>query len=169
MPSKFLFTPPQGRHTRILLTPGMKFRTTMCRSIAEGVACRFNVRCKFAHNQDELRVRKVNPRFKSQPCREYNFLDTENFICYHGDICSFQHYEEDVDTVIPKLIDNYWILSQMTYWDFSDKTYSSMGRPSSYYQSLDSGCPLVCDNGTPMTSTPNRKAPPFDPSFDGLD
>lgn len=37
-------------------TPAALFKTTMCKSISQGVACRFGDRCNFAHSEVELRV-----------------------------------------------------------------------------------------------------------------
>lgn len=117
-----LATPKERSRTRHLLSPGKKVKTTMCHSVTEGVRCSFGMRCKYAHNVHELRSRKVNPRYRSQPCREYNYLDSSTYLCYHGDVCSFQHIDDDIDEVRESILKNYHALTQMIRDRYNEKS-----------------------------------------------
>jgi len=114
IPQRVLYVSPQRNRTRLHLTRQNKIKTSICRSITEGVVCRYANSCVFAHSVSELRLRKVNPRFKSQPCREYNGLDGSNFVCYHGAVCSFDHNDEDTDKLQPLIMNNYRIYKQIS-------------------------------------------------------
>jgi len=168
------FDPNESRKrtfTRFALTPRMKLKTTLCRSVNEGVPCKFGERCRFAHSKNELRQRKVNPRFKTRPCREFNCMDPDNYLCYHGEVCSFHHQVEDMATITQEIHENMVALAQFQHEVLAG--ISAWTKSNSICESVNSDWDSMCDPeydpaSWRRTSTPTRRSRPF-PLFETPD
>jgi len=156
--------PTNGKYTRLPLTEGEKYKTTMCFSVTEGVKCRYGNACKYAHSIQELKKRKVNLKYKSQPCREYNQwnrrgeLENRDYICYHGSVCSFVHVEESMEELMYSLVGYYRYFEQLLADPINQKSVKSKASFGGSVLSLtDSGCQSVTNgfDAVHMTSTPN--------------
>jgi len=164
MPEHVINVPTNGKYTRLPLTEGEKYKTTMCFSVTEGVKCRYGNACKYAHSIQELRKRKVNLKYKSQPCREYNQwnrrgeLENRDYICYHGSVCSFVHVEESMEDLIDSLVGYHRDLEQLLADRINRMSVNSKASFGGSVLSLtDSGCQSVTNgfDAVHMTSTPN--------------
>jgi len=152
IPKVVYVAPKERTRTRHLLSPSKKVKTTMCHSVAEGVRCSFGMTCKYAHSVSELRSRKVNPRYRSQPRWEYNYINSPTYFCYHGDVCSFLHLDEDIDEVTESLLRNHHALSLM----LSDSYNHQSNQTTSLCDSMTSVDSSGLNFSPRRTSTPRR-------------
>jgi len=63
------------------------YKTELCRSFVETGACRYGVKCQFAHGKSELRPVLRHPKYKTEICKTFHTLGT----CPYGTRCRFIH------------------------------------------------------------------------------
>ena len=68
----------------------IRYKTEFCRNALEKGYCQFGDFCHFAHNDDELRPRSLDPKYKTSKCRSYH---GSNGICYYAKRCDYIHGE----------------------------------------------------------------------------
>jgi len=68
------------------------YKTEMCKMfLRTGGFCHYTaIGCRFAHHEDELRLRPVHPKYKSELCRNYSIYH----FCKYGRRCQFIHREQ---------------------------------------------------------------------------
>ena len=87
-------------------SPGMPgaqnslYKTELCRSWEETGACRYGVKCQFAHGRDELRPVLRHPKYKTEVCRTF----AQNGTCPYGTRCRFIHYRVPQKSILGTLI-----------------------------------------------------------------
>nr|CAD2173244.1 unnamed protein product [Meloidogyne enterolobii] len=69
------------------------FRTEICRKLRITGFCAYGDMCRFAHDESELRVRPLHPKYKTQLCK--NFSATG--VCIYGKRCQFVHAERNIN------------------------------------------------------------------------
>ncbi|VDN03424.1 unnamed protein product [Thelazia callipaeda] len=65
------------------------FKTSLCRSFREGLACPYGDECVFAHGEDELRLppQVAHPKYKTQLCNKFSVWN----YCPYGARCQYIH------------------------------------------------------------------------------
>uniref|UniRef100_A0A1I8BDJ3 C3H1-type domain-containing protein n=1 Tax=Meloidogyne hapla TaxID=6305 RepID=A0A1I8BDJ3_MELHA len=71
------------------------FRTEICRKLRQTGFCVYGDTCRFAHDESELRVKPLHPKYKTQLCK--NFSTTG--VCIYGSRCQFIHSEGNIKIV----------------------------------------------------------------------
>ncbi|KYR02613.1 hypothetical protein DLAC_00060 [Tieghemostelium lacteum] len=72
-----------------------RYKTELCRSFAETGACRYGIKCQFAHGKDELRPVVRHPKYKTETCKTFHSTGS----CPYGSRCRFIHISPN--TVLP--------------------------------------------------------------------
>ena len=67
------------------------YKTEICRSHQYSGACEYGSSCQFAHGLDELRTREVDPKYKTERCKNYHAFGPST--CWYGPRCKFIHDE----------------------------------------------------------------------------
>ena len=67
------------------------YKTEICRSHQYSGACEYGSSCQFAHGLDELRTRDVDPKYKTERCKNYHAFGPST--CWYGPRCKFIHDE----------------------------------------------------------------------------
>jgi len=67
------------------------YKTELCRSFSESGYCRYGLKCRFAHGEDDLRPVTRHKKYKTEMCK--NFIKTG--ICPYGVRCRFIHENDD--------------------------------------------------------------------------
>jgi hypothetical protein len=67
------------------------YKTELCRSFEETGACRYGLKCQFAHGKDELRPVLRHPKYKTEICRTFHSTGS----CPYGKRCRFIHQSPD--------------------------------------------------------------------------
>ena len=67
------------------------YKTEICRSHQYSGACEYGASCQFAHGLDELRTREVDPKYKTERCKNYHAFGPST--CWYGPRCKFIHDE----------------------------------------------------------------------------
>ncbi|PJF17699.1 hypothetical protein PSACC_02489 [Paramicrosporidium saccamoebae] len=65
------------------------YKTEICRTFEETGACKYGIKCQFAHHHNELRPAPRHPRYKTEICKTY----WERGTCPYGKRCCFIHNE----------------------------------------------------------------------------
>eukprot|EP01103_Thecamoeba_quadrilineata_P004941 TRINITY_DN14806_c0_g1_i1.p1 TRINITY_DN14806_c0_g1~~TRINITY_DN14806_c0_g1_i1.p1 ORF type:complete len:366 (+),score=50.39 TRINITY_DN14806_c0_g1_i1:55-1152(+) len=65
------------------------YKTELCRSFEETGACRYGLKCQFAHGRPELRPVSRHPKYKTEVCKTFHTIGT----CPYGKRCRFIHTE----------------------------------------------------------------------------
>jgi len=65
------------------------YKTELCRSFEETGACRYGLKCQFAHGRGELRPVVRHPKYKTEVCKTFHTIGT----CPYGKRCRFIHTE----------------------------------------------------------------------------
>jgi hypothetical protein len=76
------------------------YKTELCRSYEETGACRYSLKCQFAHGRSELRPVTRHPKYKTEVCKTFHTIGT----CPYGKRCRFIHTEPPFvqqPTVVP--------------------------------------------------------------------
>ena len=63
------------------------YKTEICRSHSETGYCKYESKCQFAHDVNELRIVNRHPRYKTETCRTF----WEEGSCPYGKRCCFIH------------------------------------------------------------------------------
>ena len=71
---------------------GEAYKTELCKGFIRSGYCRYGEDCRFAHFQEELRVRSIHPKFKTELCRNY----ATRGICVYGSRCQFIHRSPNI-------------------------------------------------------------------------
>jgi butyrate response factor 1 len=66
------------------------YKTELCRSFEETGACRYGLKCQFAHGRAELRHVTRHPKYKTEVCKTFHTIGT----CPYGKRCRFIHIEQ---------------------------------------------------------------------------
>jgi len=69
------------------LTQQNLYKTELCRSFSETGACRYGLKCQFAHGREELRVIVRHPKYKTEICKTFHTSGA----CPYGTRCRFIH------------------------------------------------------------------------------
>lgn len=64
------------------------YKTELCATFESEGDCPYDLKCKFAHGRQELRVIPRHPKYKSIPCRSF-----PQGTCTYGARCNFLHYD----------------------------------------------------------------------------
>ncbi|KAJ2782567.1 hypothetical protein H4R18_002196 [Coemansia javaensis] len=80
------------------------YKTALCRSFATRRGCKYGDGCRFAHGDDELRVRLNPPRYKTVPCRN----EAQGRVCPYGAKCDYIHASDSAPSQ-PPAADAAWI------------------------------------------------------------
>ncbi|OAF68778.1 hypothetical protein A3Q56_03477 [Intoshia linei] len=68
-----------------------RYKTELCIKYFYEAACKYHVKCQFAHGYDELNVIPRHPNYKTQYCKSFY----EVGFCPYGYRCHFIHNEEE--------------------------------------------------------------------------
>jgi len=71
------------------------YKTELCRSFNEVGSCRYGLKCRFAHGDDDLRPVARHKKYKTEPCKNYS----RDGNCLYGSRCRFLHDEDDTRSV----------------------------------------------------------------------
>jgi hypothetical protein len=74
------------------LTPQSLYKTELCRSFEETGACRYGLKCQFAHGRPELRPVTRHPKYKTEVCKTFHTIGT----CPYGKRCRFIHIDQGI-------------------------------------------------------------------------
>jgi hypothetical protein len=67
------------------------YKTELCRSFEETGACRYGLKCQFAHGKAEIRPVIRHPKYKTETCKTWQTIGT----CPYGTRCRFIHAKDD--------------------------------------------------------------------------
>ncbi len=73
------------------LTAQNLYKTELCRSFEETGACRYGLKCQFAHGKAEIRAIMRHPKYKTETCKTWQTIGT----CPYGTRCRFVHAKDD--------------------------------------------------------------------------
>lgn len=73
-------------------TPQSLYKTELCRSFEETGACRYGLKCQFAHGRPELRPVTRHPKYKTEVCKTFHTIGT----CPYGKRCRFIHIDQGI-------------------------------------------------------------------------
>lgn len=64
-----------------------RYKTELCKSFTETGACRYGLKCQFAHGKEEIRSVLRHPKYKTEICKTFHTTGT----CPYGIRCRFIH------------------------------------------------------------------------------
>lgn len=64
-----------------------RYKTELCKSFGDTGACRYGVKCQFAHGKEEIRGVLRHPKYKTEICKTFHTTGT----CPYGIRCRFIH------------------------------------------------------------------------------
>ena len=80
-------------------TSSSKYKTELCKNVAQFGGCRYGKSCRFAHNYEELAAYQAaleaeeQKRKANKNCKSFFALK----VCLHGSKCAFRHEYRHID------------------------------------------------------------------------
>jgi butyrate response factor 1 len=78
------------------LTHQNRYKTELCKSFTETGACRYGVKCQFAHGKEEVRSILRHPKYKTETCKTFHTTGT----CPYGIRCRFIHTRSKEESIV---------------------------------------------------------------------